>query len=123
MAPNFHKSNNNQKNVFNYKIAKCKNWEKEGTCKYGVHCTFAHGNNELRNKNDNMIKMQPGMGIMTQPFMMNMKSVMQMGQMNQLHGMNNSAISPFMLGLGMPVNNELQRIINESMNKNADKSE
>ena len=70
--------NNNQKNSFNYKIAKCKNWEQDGTCKYGIHCTFAHGDNELRNKSDNMIQMQPGMGMMIQPFMMNMQSVMQM---------------------------------------------
>ena len=117
------KVNNNQKNALNYKIAKCKNWEKDGTCKYGAHCTFAHGNNELRNKNDNMIRMQPGMGMMIQPFMMNMQPLMQMGQMNQLQGMELSSLSSFMMGLGTPVNNELQKEINENMNNNVEKIE
>ena len=45
--------NNSQKNALNYKIVKCKNWEKDRTCKYGAHCTFAHGDEEIRNKNDN----------------------------------------------------------------------
>ena len=38
----------NQKNPLNYKIVKCKNFEKDGTCKYGSHCTFAHGDKDLR---------------------------------------------------------------------------
>ena len=118
MAPNYHKISNNQKNALNFKIAKCKNWEKEGMCKYGAHCTFAHGNNELRNKKDNRIKMQPGMGMMIQPFMMNMQPIMQMGQMNQLYGMENNVMNPFMFGLGMPANNDLQRQINENMSYN-----
>ena len=33
----------NMKNPLNYKIVKCKNFEKEGTCKYGAMCSFAHG--------------------------------------------------------------------------------
>ena len=66
--------------------------------------------------------MQPGMGMMVQPFMMNMQSIMKMGQMNQLQGMENN-MNPFMFGLGMPVNNELQKQINENMNKNIDISE
>ena len=60
--------------------------------------------------------------MMVQPFMMNMQSVMKMGQMNQLQGMENN-MNPFMFGLGMPVNNELQKQINENMNKNIDISE
>ena len=32
----------NQKNIINYKIVKCKNYEKDGTCIYVIHCTFAH---------------------------------------------------------------------------------
>ena len=114
--PSFsNKINNNQKNSLNYKIAKCKNWEQDGTCKYGIHCTFAHGNNELRNKSDNMIQMQPGMGMMIQPFMMNMQPVMQMGQMNQLQGID-LGFNPLMMGMNMQANNELQKQINENMN-------
>ena len=45
--------NNSQKNALNYKIVKFKNWEKDRTCKYGAHCTFALGDEEIRNKNDN----------------------------------------------------------------------
>ena len=120
MPQNYHKVNNTQKNAYNYKIAKCKNWEKSGTCKYGSYCTFAHGNNELRNRNDNLIKMQPGLNLMLQPFMMNMQPVMQMGQMNQLHGMENNGMNPFTFGLGMPANNELQRQINVLMNAQVD---
>ena len=116
-------ANKNQNNILNYKIVKCKNFEKDGTCKYGNHCTFAHGNNELRNRNENLIKMQPGLGIMVQPFMMNMQSVMQMGQMNQLQAMENNGMNNFMFGLGMPANDELQKQINENMNKNIDISE
>ena len=120
--PFTNKVNINQKNSLNYKIAKCKNWEKEGSCKYGAFCTFAHGNNELRNKSDNMIQMQPGMGMMVQPFMMNMESVMQLGQMNQLQGMD-LGFNPMMVGMGITANNELQRQINEGMKINVEKRE
>ena len=120
--PSFNnKMNNNPKNSLNFKIAKCKNWEKDGTCKYGIHCTFAHGHNELRNKSDNMIQMQPGMGMMIQPFMMNMQPVMQMGQMNQLQGMD-FGFNPLMMGMNTQTNNELQKQINENMN-NVEKNE
>lgn len=50
--------------MMNYKIVKCKNFEKEGQCKYGNHCTFAHGDNELRSKTDSMVG---GMGMGTNP--------------------------------------------------------
>ena len=43
-------NNKSQNNYLNYKIVKCKNWEKDHTCKYGAHCTFAHGDADLRNK-------------------------------------------------------------------------
>ena len=43
-----------QNNMLNYKIAICKNWEKDKTCRYGNKCSFAHGNEELRKKEDNM---------------------------------------------------------------------
>lgn len=48
-----------QRNPLNYKIVKCKNWERDGTCKYGAHCTFAHGDDDLRNKTDNLYQLQP----------------------------------------------------------------
>ena len=51
-------ANKMQNSMLNFKIVKCKNWEKDGTCKYGVHCTFAHGDTELRHKNDNLYQMQ-----------------------------------------------------------------
>jgi hypothetical protein len=49
-------------NPQNYKIVKCKYWEKgnflittDGTCRYGTICTFAHGDTEIRSKTDNML--------------------------------------------------------------------
>ena len=113
--------NNNQKNALNYKIVKCKNWEKDRTCKYGVHCTFAHGDEEVRSKSDNLYQMQPGMGIMVQPFMFDMNAMMQMGQMNQLQGMDMTqmGINPLMMGMGIPMNNngQQQASINRTLNQ------
>ena len=54
----------NQKNPLNYKIVKCKNFEKDGTCKYGSHCTFAHGDADLRSKADNYTNLQPNVNMM-----------------------------------------------------------
>ena len=54
----------NQNNILNYKIVKCKNFEKDGTCKYGQHCTFAHGDKDLRHKSENMYQMNNPMMIM-----------------------------------------------------------
>ena len=59
--------NKNQNNILNYKIVKCKNFEKDGTCKYGAHCTFAHGDKELRNKTENLYQMNNPM-MMSVPF-------------------------------------------------------
>ena len=56
--------NKSQNSLINYKIVRCKNWEKDKTCKYGVHCTFAHGDNELRNKADNIYQFNPSMQFM-----------------------------------------------------------
>ena len=73
--------NNKQKDALNYKIVKCKNWEKDKTCKYGTHCTFAHGDSELRNKSENLMQMQSnmgGMGLMFPPMMVDMNTMMQM---------------------------------------------
>ena len=80
-----------QNSLINYKIVKCKNWEKDGTCKYGVHCTFAHGDKDLRNKGENIFQMNNPM--MMIPMMYDMNSVpimmspppgMDMNQMQQI---------------------------------------
>lgn len=62
-----------QKNIMNYKIVKCKNYEKDGSCRYGAHCSFAHGDAELRTKNDPLapqMYINPGMPGMVFPPMM-----------------------------------------------------
>ena len=56
--------NKSQNSLLNYKIVKCKNWDKDGTCKYGAHCTFAHGDEELRNKADNLYQFNPSLQFM-----------------------------------------------------------
>ena len=101
------KINNSQKNALNYKIVKCKNYEKDGTCKYGAHCTFAHGDAEVRNKNDNLYQMQPGMGLMAQPFMVDMHAMLQL---NQLQGLDNSRVQFSPLWMGLQTNNTQQEI-------------
>ena len=78
--------NNKQNSLLNYKIVKCKNWEKDKTCKYGMHCTFAHGEEELRNKADNLYQFNPGF-----PYMMPMmipSGQIDMSQMQQFMGNN-----------------------------------
>ena len=97
--------NNAQNNLLNYKIVKCKNWDKDGTCKYGAHCTFAHGNEELRNKADNLYQFNPSMQFMM-PVMMPTVG-MDANQMQQL--MANGQI---MMGMPMNMNN-----INPNMEK------
>ena len=54
MSPMATFNDKNQNSMLNYKIAICKNWEKDKTCRYGNKCSFAHGNEELRKKEDNM---------------------------------------------------------------------
>ena len=86
-----------QNSILNYKIVKCKNFEKDGTCKYGAHCTFAHGDKDLRNKSQNLYQMNNpmmvfpmmndmcGMPIMMAPpgMDMNQMQMMAAGNMNQ----------------------------------------
>jgi hypothetical protein len=77
-------------NPANFKIVKCKNFEKEGQCKYGNTCTFAHGETELRTKTEN--SMVPGGNnfnstqpnpMMYQPYMMDPNLLFYMqNQMN-----------------------------------------
>ena len=90
-------NNNVQNNILNYKIVKCKNWEKDQTCKYGAHCTFAHGDSELRNKADNLYQMNPSFPVMM-PVMMPTQS-MDLNQMQQLMMSNQ-----LMMGMGINPN-------------------
>ena len=75
-------NNKAQNSILNFKIVKCKNWEKDRTCKYGAHCTFAHGDVELRNKGDNLYQMNPGFPMMM-PMMIPGQG-MDFNQMQQL---------------------------------------
>ena len=93
----------NQNNMLNYKIVKCKNWEKDKTCKYGAHCTFAHGEEELRNKADNMY-LNPSIPYMM-PVLMPSPG-MDMTQMQQMMG------NPLMMGYNMNPN-DIQGVNND----------
>ena len=81
--------NKQQNNIINYKIVKCKNWEKDGTCKYGAHCTFAHGDAELRNKADNIYQFNPQMQFMMPMMIPQGMDINQMQQFGPLMMMNN----------------------------------
>ena len=101
--------NKSQNSLINYKIVRCKNWEKEKTCKYGVHCTFAHGDNELRNKADNIYQFNPNMQFM---YPMIMPAGMDFNQMQQMMangqlmmGMNMNNMNP---NMGQEQGNEPQ---------------
>ena len=111
--------NNKQKNTLNYKIVKCKNWEKDKSCKYGAHCTFAHGDEEIRNKTDNLFQMQP---MMIQPFMMN--PMMPMGP--QFQGMDMAQMQQLMANnqimMGMNMNPNVEQGQN-NYNANMEKKE
>ena len=110
--------NNKTKDALNYKIVKCKNWEKDKTCKYGAHCTFAHGDSELRNKTDNLMNIQSnmGMGLMLQPMMMDMNAMMQMNpQMQGMQGMPMIIDPTQMMNMG---NMGMPAIPNNMMNNN-----
>ena len=112
-----------QNNIINYKIVKCKNWDKDKTCKYGAKCTFAHGDSELRNKSDNINQMsqpfpimpflidQNGMPIMVQPgagFDYNQMPMMA-GNMDQ---------NQFMMGMMPPIANIPPANNNENQDAN-----
>ena len=86
--------NKTQNNLLNYKIVKCKNWEKDKTCKYGAHCTFAHSDEELRNKTDNLYQFNSSFQMMM-PMMF--PPGMDMAQMQQFM-VNN----PMNFGMGIP---------------------
>ena len=109
--------NNKQKDALNYKIVKCKNWEKDKTCKYGTHCTFAHGDSELRNKSENLMQMQSnmgGMGLMFPPMMVDMNTMMQMNSQMPMIPIDPSQ----MMNLGMtPIPNNMMNNP-QDLNKN-----
>ena len=98
-------NNKSQTNYLNYKIVKCKNWEKDRTCKYGVHCTFAHGDEDLRNKADNLYQMNTNIQMMV-PMMI--PQGMDMRQMEQIMLGNQ-----LMMGMGMNPN-----MVNQNLNQN-----
>ena len=90
-------SNKTQNCILNFKIVKCKNWEKDRTCKYGAHCTFAHGDSELRNKDDNLYQMNPSF-----PMMMPMMIPNQGTDMNLMQQILLS--NQLMMGMGINPN-------------------
>ena len=102
--------NKSQNSLLNYKIVKCKNWDKDGTCKYGAHCTFAHGDEELRNKADNLYQFNPSMQFMMP--MMIPSAGMDMNQMQQL-----MANGQLMMGMGMNMNSMAPNIAQEQENQ------
>ena len=100
----------NQNNMLNYKIVKCKNWEKDKTCKYDVHCTYAHGDEELRNKADNLYQMNPSFSLMM-PIIANPN--MDMAQMQQFMPNNQ-----FMMPMPMNISDENPAIAANQNNEN-----
>ena len=96
-----------QNNILNYQIVKCKNWEKDKTCKYGTHCTFAHGDEDLRNKADNMYPMGPG-------FPMMLPMIYDMSQMNMIMQQNPDLVQMQM----MNPNPLMMNMMPNNMNKN-----
>ena len=110
IAQNMPNLNKSQNSLLNYKIVKCKNWDKDGTCKYGAHCTFAHGDEELRNKADNLYQFNPSMQFMMP--MMIPSAGMDMNQMQQL-----MANGQLMMGMGMNMNNMAPNIPQEQENQ------
>ena len=95
-----------QNSLINYKIAKCKNWEKDKTCKYGSKCTFAHGDSELRNKTDNISYMSQPFPVMmpfmldqnVQPIMMQPAPGIDYTQMQMMPGFDQNQL---MMGMNM----------------------
>ena len=108
---------NKTNNMLNYKIVKCKNWEKDKTCKYGAHCTFAHGDQELRNKNDNLCQMNTGFPMMV-PMMYDMSGMpMMMPQNTDMMQMQMMGQNPLMMNM-MPINKNIENNNNNDNDKN-----
>ena len=112
----------NQKNIINYKIVKCKNWEKDGSCKYGKYCTFAHGDNDLRSKNENLYQIQPQ--IMYNPFIDPMMLQMQMmnnfdgNKMQNMNQIMNGQVDQNQLMMRMNLNGNNNNMNMNNMNMN-----
>ena len=94
----------NQNSLLNFKIAKCKNWEKDGTCKYGIHCTFAHGDQDLRKKEDNIFSMNNPMMMVPMFYDMNGMPIMMtpppgtdLSKMQQMMAAGNMNPNQFMM--------------------------
>ena len=109
---NLNQNNKPQNNLLNYKIVKCKNWEKDKTCKYGSHCTFAHGDEELRNKAVNLYQFNSSFPLMF-PVMMPQQG-MEYSQMQQFMGNNQ-------LVMGMNMNPNSQQFQNSNDINNEEK--
>ena len=116
-------NNKSQNSILNYKIVKCKNWEKDKTCKHGAHCTFAHGDNDLRTKSDNLY-MGTSIPVMI-PYQYDMNSMgmmmppnMDITQMQQMMA-GNMGQNPLMMGMMMPTNGNFQKN-NENVQGNED---
>ena len=108
---------NKTNNMLNYKIVKCKNWEKDKTCKYGAHCTFAHGDQELRNKADNMYPINTGFPMMV-PMMYDMSGMpMMMPQNTDMMQMQMMGQNPLMMNM-MPINKNIENNNNNDNDKN-----
>lgn len=124
MMPGSFARNPNQKNPLNYKIVKCKNYEKDGSCKYGNHCTYAHGDDDLRSKNENMLQIQP-VQMMIPMYGMDMNQMnqmmpgMDMAQMQQMMGVNPMANMPNMPNIPNMMSPEQAQML-MGMNQNQD---
>ena len=119
-------NNMKQNNMLNYKIVKCKNYEKDGSCKYGIHCTFAHGDNDLRNKSENLYQMNNNQMLMMMPFGYGMEGIpvmmpqgVDMSQMMaSAAGMGQNPPPYMMMGMMPP-----QQQNNDNNNNNAANNE
>ena len=127
----FHMMPNNpskiQNSLYNYKIVKCKNFEKDGTCKYGDHCTFAHGDKDLRSKTENMYSMNPNPMfmmpmVMDMPFMMPPPQGMDMNQLQQMMMQQGNMPPNMIMGNPMMMANP-QDMMNNNDNNHENKGE
>ena len=116
-----------QNNIINYKIAKCKNLEKDGTCRYGNKCTFAHGDEDLRKKEDNMKNMSNGIPMFMvldqngNPMMFQPQQGFDYSQMQMLP--INFDQNQLMMGMGMmPQNANIPQEGNMGMQNNINQS-
>ena len=93
-----------QKNIMNYKIVKCKNYEKDGKCKYGDRCSYAHGDEELRAKG-------------TYPFPNSLDMYSQMAMNPMMYGMdlNNPMMTNFMTMNNPMIPDSMNPMLNTQM--------